>query len=60
MECFNLERVESVGLEANIDNRILIHYRIQHKNLFLKMVSDDEEEMTAGQCHCKLHVDGAR
>jgi hypothetical protein len=24
----NLQRVESVGLEANIDNQILIHYHI--------------------------------
>jgi hypothetical protein len=26
---FNLERVESAGLEPNIDNQILIHYHIK-------------------------------
>jgi laminin beta 1 len=27
----------------------------------MKLISlDEEEELVAGQCHCKLHVDGAR
>jgi hypothetical protein len=47
MERFNLERVESVCLGANIDNRILICYCINKKIVEASMKDHQRAEMRA-------------